>query len=167
MGQAVAGIKGTIISASVTEEGDEIYLFTSSATVTSKITGKTINLKPGQMALVDDSGEINVNNFDIEAEAIKFGIPMSDLKTDGYGKNTGWLIWMLLIVAIVITAIIVTLLFRKNKMKTRAAQSTTGIPASPYSQANPTSTLRNAYCPNCGNQISIGQRFCQHCGKQI
>ena len=118
MAQAVAGIKGTIISANVTEEGDEIYLFTSSATVTSRITGEIVNLKPGQMALVDDSGEIHVDDFDIEAEAAKLGIPMSDLRADGYGKNTSWLIWIILLLAAVIVAIIITMLLRKNKMRT-------------------------------------------------
>jgi len=88
MAQAVAGIKGTIISTCVSDEGEEVYLFTSSATVTSKTTGKTINLEPGQKALVDESGEILVSDFDIEEEAVKLGIPMSELETDGYGKNT-------------------------------------------------------------------------------
>jgi len=86
MAQAVAGIKGTIISTRVSDEGEEVYLFTSSATVTSKTTGKTINLEPGQKALVDESGEILVSDFDIEEEAVKLGIPMSELETDGYGK---------------------------------------------------------------------------------
>lgn len=165
MAQAVAGIKGTIIATRVSDQGDEIYLFTSSATVTSKITDKIINLKPGQMALVDESGEIHVSDFDIEAEAVKLGIPMSDLKADGYGNNSR-LIWIILIVVFTFMAIIVALLLRKNKMKTMTAQSTTGIPASPHGQANPASTPRKTYCPNCGNLINDSQRFCRHCGKE-
>lgn len=167
MSQAVAGIKGTILAASVTAAGEEFYLFTSSATVTSKITGKIISLKPGEMALVAKNGEIKVSDFDIEAEAVKLGIPMSDLKADGYGKNTSWLIWILSIVICLIIVIAITLLLRKNRIRSITSQSKNETNISSFGQVNVTSTLRNAYCPNCGNPISNDQRFCQHCGKQI
>lgn len=168
MSQGVAGIKGTILAASVTDNGDEFYLFTSSADVTSKVTGETVTLIPGQKALIDQAGDIKVGKFDMTNQAKAFDISMSDLEADGYKRNQGsWLVWVLLILVVAIVAIAVTLLLRKNKMKAMAAQSTNRIPASPYGQANPTSTIQNAYCPNCGNPVSNDQRFCQHCGKQI
>ena len=169
MGQAVAGIKGTIISTSVTEDGNEIYLFTSSATVTSKITGKTINLEPGQMALVDDSGEILVKDFDIEAEAKKLGIPMQDLKADGYKKNTNWFLWIILILVFVaFIAIMILLVSKKKRVKAILAQpaSAPSINQS-YQPDRPTQPAVSGFCPNCGKPITGEQQFCQHCGQQV
>ncbi|MHB0856161.1 MAG: FecR domain-containing protein [Anaerolineae bacterium] len=169
MSQAVAGIKGTIISASVTEDGNEIYVFTSSATVTSKTTGETITLEPGQMALVDKSGEIQLNDFDIEVEAEKLGIPMKDLKADGYGRSTNWLLWIVSVVVILATVVIVVLLLGKKKrgqipLAQAAAAQYINQSYQPGQQVQQGPTR---FCPHCGNPIHGEQQFCQHCGQQV
>lgn len=83
MPQAVERIKVTILAASVTEVGDKVYLFTSSAEVTSKINGQTVYLKPGEKALIDANGEIQVSDFDIKSKSKEYRISVANLKSDG------------------------------------------------------------------------------------
>jgi len=165
MSQGVCGIKGTVLAASVTDAGDEVYLFTSSADVTSKENGETVTLKPGQKALINPAGDMQVDEFDIAEQAKAFDIPMSVLEADGYKSSQGrGLVSILLILAVVILSIIITLLLRNNRRRAKPAQSAAGITANPYGQPIPPSP-QTVYCPNCGKLINEGQRSCQYCGK--
>jgi|GEM_PF-4768930 len=165
MSQGVCGIKGTVLAASVTDAGDEVYLFTSSADVTSKENGETVTLKPGQKALINPAGDMQVDEFDIAEQAKAFDIPMSVLEADGYKSSQGrGLVSILLILAVVILSIIITLLLRNNRRRAKPAQSAAGITANPYGQPIPPSP-QTVYCPNCGKPINEGQRSCQYCGK--
>ena len=116
MSQGVCGIKGTILAASVTEDGEEFYLFTSSADITLKENGETVTLKPGQKALIEPSGGIQVDKFDIAEQAKALDIPMSVLEADGYKSSQGsGLVWMLIILTAVIFALIIMLLLCKKR----------------------------------------------------
>jgi hypothetical protein len=72
MSQGVCGIKGTILAASVTDAVMKYNLFTSSADVTSKENGETVTLKPGQKALINPAGDMQVDEFDIAEQAKAF-----------------------------------------------------------------------------------------------
>ncbi len=116
--QAVAGIKGTTFAAEQTDELSTFYLFTSSADVTSKITGKTVTLKPGEYARVGNDGVIKVETFDIPSKAKELSLPMEILKDDGY-KTVGYInVPMLLSVAgivVVIAAVAAVIISKKKK----------------------------------------------------
>lgn len=107
--QAVAGIKGTTFAAEQTDGISRFYLFTSSAEVTSKITGEKVTLKPGEYAEVADDGIIAVKTFDIPSKAKELILPMEILKDDGY-KAGGYINLPIILAAagiVVIAAIII------------------------------------------------------------
>ncbi len=167
MSQAVAGIKGTILAASVTDDGEVFYLFTSSADITSKESGETVTLKPGQKARVDFTGALEVSSFDIEKQAEVFEISMADLEADGYQKNNNsWLMPLLLILAAVIAGAVAALILYRNRKTRMTAQSPAGI-AGPYGQTMPPAAPQTRFCPNCGQPISGNDHFCQHCGHDV
>lgn len=74
MSQCVAGIKGTVFALEETGTESRAWLFTSKMEIRSKKTGKVIDLKPGQMSVVGEDGEIKVEEFDIDEKAREFGM---------------------------------------------------------------------------------------------
>ena len=166
MAQGVAGIKGTILAASVTQAGDEYYLFTGSAKITSKTNDKTITLRPGQKALVNQNGDIEASKFDIESKAEEFGIALSVLKDDGYqGKSIGWLLWVVTLLLLVTVFVAILLLVRKKK-RANVVPATVVLPnAQPSNGFQPQPS--SSYCPYCGQSVDRDAPFCGHCGKPL
>ncbi len=81
------GINGTIFAVKETGSQSSAWLFAGSVTAKSKRTGKRITLQPGQCVSAGRNGVMNVQDFDIEKEAKKWGIKMSDIQN--HYSNTG------------------------------------------------------------------------------
>jgi len=119
--QVVAGARGTTFAAEQTDESSAFYLFTSSADVTSKITGEKVTLKPGEYAEVGNDGIITVKTFDIPSKAKKLSLPMEILKDDGYKegdhKNMAGSLWRIPSVAGIIAVIVAVAIIISKKKK--------------------------------------------------
>ena len=87
--QAVAGIRGTIVTMEETGSETRFWLLTGKVDVTSKKTGKKVSLKAGQMTTTGKDGKIVVKKFNIEQGAKKFGIPMSEIRNHYSTTGTG------------------------------------------------------------------------------
>lgn len=169
--QAVCGIKGTTFAAEQTDEISKFYLFTSSAEVTSKITGEKVTLKPGEYAEVADDGIIAVKTFDIPAKAKELSLPMEILKDDGY-KAGGNIIPIILAVVGVIAVIIVAVVIISKKRKTApqmAAQTATQSEAvyREYESESPMLSVKKSFCGNCGSELKQDAKFCIKCGEKL
>ena len=169
--QAVCGIKGTTFAAEQTDEISKFYLFTSSAEVTSKITGEKVTLKPGEYAEVADDGIIAVKTFDIPAKAKELSLPMEILKDDGY-KAGGNIIPIILAVVGVIAVIIVAVVIISKKRKTApqmAAQTATQSEAvyREYESESPMLSVKKSFCGNCGSELKQDAKFCMKCGEKL
>ena len=79
MSECVAGRKGTIFALEETGSESKVYTFVGEMEVTSKKTGKKRSVMPGEFATVGTDGKINMQEFSIEQEAGRFGIPMEDI----------------------------------------------------------------------------------------
>ncbi|HHV98442.1 MAG TPA: hypothetical protein GXX36_02515 [Clostridiaceae bacterium] len=121
MQQVVAGARGTTFAAEQTDESSAFYLFTSSADVTSKITGEKVTLKPGEYAEVDSDGIITVKTFDIPSKAKELSLPMEILKDDGYKEggnlNMAGSLRIILPVAGIIAVIVAAAIIISKKKK--------------------------------------------------
>lgn len=119
MSQCVAGIKGTVFALEETGTESRAWLFTSKMDVTSKRTGETISLEPGQMARVGTDGIIRVEEFDIMEAAEDFDIPLTEIGgwyiTHKPGFIVAAIVIGLLILAFPIIIIIVIVLAVKKK----------------------------------------------------
>ena len=80
MTHCVAGINGTIFACEEKNGVSKVYLFVGGVKVTSKKTKKSFQIKPGQTTSVGKDGKIVVKKFNIEQEAKRLGIPMSDIR---------------------------------------------------------------------------------------
>ena len=170
--QAVAGIKGTTFAAEQTDGISRFYLFTSSAEVTSKITGEKVTLKPGEYAEVADDGIIAVKTFDIPSKAKELILPMEILKDDGY-KAGGTIIWTIILSVVgVIAIIIVTVVIISKKKKTapQMTEQTATQSADVYRGYEPNSpipSVKKNFCGNCGSELKQDAKFCMKCGKKL
>lgn len=119
MSQCVAGIKGTVFALEETGTESRAWLFTSKMDVTSKKTGETISLEPGQMARVGTDGIIHVEEFDIMEAAEDFDIPLTEIGgwyiTHKPGFIVAAIVIGLLILAFPIIIIILIVLAVKKK----------------------------------------------------
>lgn len=79
MSHCAASIKGTVFALEETGTESRAWLFTSKMDITSKKTGETISLQPGQKSVVGADGVIHVEEFDIQQVAKEFGISKKDL----------------------------------------------------------------------------------------
>lgn len=87
MSQCVAGARGTVFALEETGTESRAWLFTSRMDVTSKKTGKSVALQPGQMARVGADGKIRVAPFDVAETARRFGIPETELAARGESEK--------------------------------------------------------------------------------
>ena len=138
MSQCVSGIKGTVFALEETGTESRAWLFTSKMDVTSKRTGETISLEPGQMARVGTDGIIHVEEFDIMEAAEDFDIPLTDIGgwyiTHKPGFIVAAIVIGLLILAFPIVIIIVIVLAvnkKKNGSKTTGNIGKANTPATP------------------------------------
>ena len=79
MSQCVAGRNGTIFAFEETGSVSKVWLFAGTSTVTNKKTGKKTVLQPGQTIACKGS-QSDVQKFNIEQGAKKFGIKMEDIR---------------------------------------------------------------------------------------
>jgi hypothetical protein len=169
--QGVLGIKGTTFAVEQTDEISRFYLFTSSAEVTSKITGEKVTLKPGEYAEVADDGIITVKTFDIPAKAEELILPMEILKDDGY-KAGGNIIPIILavvgVIAVIIVAVVIISKKRKTvpQMKEQTATQSTDVYRE-YEPDSPMPSVKKNFCGNCGSELKQGAKFCMKCGKKL
>lgn len=169
LNQGVLGIKGTTFAVEQTDEISRFYLFTSSAEVTSKITGEKVTLKPGEYAEVADDGIITVKTFDIPAKAEELILPMEILKDDGY-KAGGNIIPIILAAVGVITIVAVVIISKKKKTAPQMKEQTATQSADVYRGYEPDSpmpSVKKNFCGNCGNEIKQHAKFCMKCGKKL
>ncbi len=82
MSQAVGGITGPLSALAEPGDPSPVWLFTSSADITSATTGEVITLEPGQKATITANTPVAVETFDIEAAAAAFEIPMEVIEAD-------------------------------------------------------------------------------------
>ena len=87
MSQCVAGISGTIVAFEEKNGVSKVTLFAGKVDVTSKKTKKKTVLKPGETSSVGKDGKIVVKKFNIEQEAKRLGIPMSEIRNH-YSNTT-------------------------------------------------------------------------------
>lgn len=85
-GQCCLGIGGTIFACEETGKESKVWLFAGKVTVTNKKTKKATVLQPGQYITCKGSSS-NVQSFNIEQGAKKFGIPMSDINNHYSNKS--------------------------------------------------------------------------------
>ncbi len=78
--QAVAGIRGTIVAMEELGSETRFWLLTGKVDVTSKKTGKTVELQAGQMTITGRDGQTKIQKFDIEQAAKRFKIPMDEIR---------------------------------------------------------------------------------------
>ena len=78
--QAVAGIRGTIVAMEELGNETRFWLLTGKVDVTSKKTGKTVELQAGQMTITGRDGQTKIQKFDIEKAAKRFKIPMDEIR---------------------------------------------------------------------------------------
>ena len=169
LNQGVLGIKGTTFAVEQTDEISRFYLFTSSAEVTSKITGEKVTLKPGEYAEVADDGIITVKTFDIPAKAEELILPMEILKDDGY-KAGGNIIPIILAAVGVITIVAVVIISKKKKTAPQMKEQTATQSADVYRGYEPDSpmpSVKKNFCGNCGSEIKQHAKFCMKCGKKL
>lgn len=170
--QAVAGIKGTTFAAEQTDEISRFYLFTSSAEVTSKITGEKVTLKPGEYAEVADDGIIAVKTFDIPSKAKELILPMEILKDDGYKEGGTIVLPTILSVAGVIAIVIVAIVIISKKKKTAPQMKEQTVTQSEavyrgYGPNSPMPSVKKNFCGNCGSELKQDAKFCMKCGKKL
>ena len=72
MNQAVAGIKGTTFVCEETGSKSTLKVLEGTVTLTSKVTGKAISVRAGEMAVADAAGTLNKSTFQIAQEAKKW-----------------------------------------------------------------------------------------------
>lgn len=170
MAQGISGMKGTIMAATVNENGDEVYLFTSSAKISSKVTGETMELKPGQKAFIDTGGEIEVSEFDIESKAKECGIQISDLVADGYidkGINRVSVI-LTILSAVLISGFLILVMRIRKKRRTPVPIRNNMHEISNYTgQHIEKISSSQRYCGNCGKRIYQEEVYCANCGSKI
>ena len=170
--QVVAGIKGTTFAAEQTDGISRFYLFTSSAEVTSKITGEKVTLKPGEYAEVADDGIIAVKTFDIPSKAKELILPMEILKDDGY-KAGGTIIWTIILSVVGVIAIIIVTVVIISKKKKTAPQMTEQTATQSeavyrgYGPNSPMPSVKKNFCGNCGSELKQDAKFCMKCGKKL
>ena len=87
MSQGVAGIEGTIFACEEKDGASKFWLFAGRVSFTNKKTGKKTVLQPGQCITCKGSSS-NVQSFNIEQGAKKFGIKMSDINNHYSNTNT-------------------------------------------------------------------------------
>jgi len=80
MNQAVAGIKGTIFVCEETGSKSTLKVLEGKANLTSKITGKTVSVAAGEMAVADATGNLTKSSFNIAQEAKKWNKTIIELK---------------------------------------------------------------------------------------
>ena len=78
MSQCTSGVNGTIYAVEETGKESKVWLFAGKVTVTNKKTKKATVLQPGQNITCKGSSS-NVQSFNIEQGAKKFGIPMDHI----------------------------------------------------------------------------------------
>lgn len=168
--QVAAGIKGTTFAAEQTDELSTFYLFTSSADVTSKITGEMITLKPGEYAEVGNDGVIKVDTFDIPFKAKELSLPMEILKDDGY-KEAGYInVLIILSVSSIVVVVAVVIISKKKKAAQHMAEQNMTQGAAVYKEYEPESPMpsgKKYFCGNCGSELKQGAKFCMKCGKNL
>lgn len=168
--QVTAGIKGTTFAAEQTGELSTFYLFTSSADVTSKITGETITLKPGEYAEVGNDGVIKVDTFDIPSKAKELSLPTEILKDDGY-KAAGYInVLIILSVSSIVVVVAVVIISKKKKAAQHMTEQNMTQGAAVYREYEPESPMpsgKKYFCGNCGSQVKQGAKFCMKCAKKL
>lgn len=172
LNQIAAGARGTTFAAEQTAGISRFYLFTSSAEVTSKITGEKITLKPGEYAEVADDGIIAVKTFDIPSKAKELILPMEILKDDGY-KAGGTIIWTIILSVVGVIAIIIVTVVIISKKKKTAPQMTEQTATQSeavyrgYGPNSPMPSVKKNFCGNCGSELKQDAKFCMKCGKKL
>lgn len=167
--QAVCGIKGTTFAAEQTDELSTFYLFTSSAEVTSKITGETVTLKPGEYAEVGNDGVIKVDTFDIPSKAKELSLPMEILKDDGY-KTAGYINMPIILSVAGIVVIAAVIISKKKKAAQHMTEQNMTQGAAVFKEYKPESPMpsgKKYFCENCGSELKQGAKFCMKCGEKL
>lgn len=145
MPHCVLGIKGTVFALEETGTESRAWLFTSKMDVTSKRTGETISLEPGQMARVGTDGIIRVEEFDIMEAAEDFDIPLTDIGGWYVTHKPGFIVAAIVIGLLILAfpiIIIIVIVLAVSKKKSRnsnmgKAATTTSNPAVTVSVTSP------------------------------
>lgn len=145
MSQCVAGIKGTVFALEETGTESRAWLFTSKMDVTSKRTGETISLEPGQMARVGTDGIIRVEEFNIMEAAEDFDIPLTEIGGWYVTHKPGFIVAAIVIGLLILAfpiIIIIVIVLAVSKKKSRnsnmgKAATTTSNPAVTVSVTSP------------------------------
>ena len=167
---AALGCKGTIFVCEETGNESITKLLEGAVEVTSKITGETVLLKAGEMAVADASGKMEKSTFDIWQEAAAWGKTAElEERLAGNEKNNNTWIWIVVgVVAFIGVAVVVIVIVSKKKKPVIAA---TTMPYQPVQQYVPQPapqvqqhTTPGKFCAGCGTPLTIDVKFCSKCG---
>ncbi|NLF01509.1 MAG: zinc-ribbon domain-containing protein [Anaerolineales bacterium] len=169
MSQAVAGIKGTTFVCEERDGVSTLKVFEGSVELTSRATGKTIQVSGGEMVSTDSTGKGTLTMFDVEEELARWDPYVQQVtaeameeaaltQKDGARSPTVAVI----LAAFALMAGIAAIVFVASRNKRKAATAPTyGATVQAQEIQNP------SFCSNCGSQLAKPSRFCSHCGHRL
>ncbi len=161
MSQAIAGARGTTFICEESGGVSTVRVFEGKVEVTSKATGKYVMVSGGEMLRTDSTGKGTLTIFDVEAELSDWDFHAQQVTAEAMEKadRKDFPIGIVIAAVLLLVAGVVAVIFMNARNKRRAAVAYAYV-----SSVQPGRQIRSKFCPNCGNQLSEHNKFCDKCG---